>query len=215
MKKITKGDIITIILCLCGIIPGAVTYNKLPEKVPVHFNLKMNPDNYAPKAVVVFLLPVIMLCLQILICFLANITTDKHVKKGQVPKKIQAVLKMIVPVLCIVIETATVMFTLGIYKNIGVIIISVIGLMFVLIGNYIPKCRRNSHIGIKLPNTLKSDYVWDKTHRLAGWIWTLGGILLIALAIFEKYVFALAALLLMSIGPVIYSFTLKDKEQQK
>ena len=100
MKKITKGDIITIILCLCGIIPGAVTYNKLPEKVPVHFNLKMNPDNYAPKEVVVFLLPVIMLCLQILICFLANITTDKHVKKGQVPKKIQAVLKMIVPVLC-------------------------------------------------------------------------------------------------------------------
>lgn len=52
-------------------------------------------------------------------------------------------------------------------------------LLFVVIGNYLPKTRPSWIIGVRTPWTLSSDYTWEKTHRLAGRLFMLAGILAI------------------------------------
>lgn len=55
------------------------------------------------------------------------------------------------------------------------------GVIFLVTGNYLPKCRQNYTIGIKLPWTLDDEENWNYTHRLAGKLWMIGGVLIILL----------------------------------
>ena len=61
------------------------------------------------------------------------------------------------------------------------------GIILVIIGNYLPKCRQNYTIGIKLPWTLEDEATWDYTHRMAGKWWMIGGIIVILLG-FQKVI---------------------------
>jgi len=63
-KKNRMTLIITVIVCLLPMILGAVLYNKLPEQMPIHFNIKNEPDNYASKSFALFGLPIIMAIVQ-------------------------------------------------------------------------------------------------------------------------------------------------------
>lgn len=48
------------------------------------------------------------------------------------------------------------------------IVIAGTGILFIVMGNYLPKTRQNWFLGIRTPWTLSSEYTWEKTHRLAG-----------------------------------------------
>ena len=85
--------------------------------------------------------------------------------------------------------------------------------MFIIIGNYLPKCRRNGVVGIvgiKIPWTLSSDENWDKTHRFAGFVWIVCGAAAIVGG-WTKPVVAIVALVAMILLPVVYSGILKHK----
>ncbi|HVC36929.1 MAG TPA: SdpI family protein [Gammaproteobacteria bacterium] len=62
---------------------------------------------------------------------------------------------------------------------INMIIPIVIGLLFVILGNYMGKLRKNFFIGIRTPWTLASDEVWVRTHRLGGWLFVAGGLAIV------------------------------------
>lgn len=84
----------------------------------------------------------------------------------------------------------------------------ILGVSFMLIGNYLPKCRRNNTIGIRLPWTLGSDENWNKTHRLAGKLWLAGGLVIMLSGFlpnaFRSVVFG-AVFLIMLLLPAGYS----------
>ena len=84
----------------------------------------------------------------------------------------------------------------------------------IVIGNYLPKTRRNYIIGIRLPWTLENDENWSKTHRLAGKIWVLGGLLLFLNAFVQLYVYWVFFLTLffVVIIPSVYSYQLSKSE---
>ena len=69
-----------------------------------------------------------------------------------------------------------------------------------------PKTRPNLTFGIKLPWTVTNEEVWHKTHRLAGWLMVLGGIITIAAAFLNAYLICLFVITLAIIIPVIYSY---------
>ena len=61
-----------------------------------------------------------------------------------------------------------------------------IGVLFMIIGNYLPKCKQNYTMGIKLPWTLDDEENWNRTHRFAGFLWVAGGVV-IAINAFLKW----------------------------
>ena len=90
-----------------------------------------------------------------------------------------------------------------------------LGLMFVMVGNYMPKCRQNHTIGIKITWTLRNEENWNKTHRFAGRVWVIGGVILLS-TIFvpmEKIMWVLmACILILAFMPMIYSYAYYKKQ---
>lgn len=91
-----------------------------------------------------------------------------------------------------------------------------LGILFMLIGNYLPKCRRNFTLGIKVKWTLCNDENWNMTHRFGGKVWMVGGLLLLVLAFIPEQVFIvtfLPVLLFMICAPILYSYLYYRKQK--
>jgi uncharacterized membrane protein len=89
-----------------------------------------------------------------------------------------------------------------------------VGAMFLVIGNYMPKCTHNYTIGIKIPWTLASEENWNATHRFAGKVWVIGGCLLFLTAFLPEaftVIFLIPALILLVLLPMIYSYRYMKK----
>lgn len=71
----------------------------------------------------------------------------------------------------------------GALFNISDFVLGAVGVLLMLIGNYMGKMRKNFFIGIRTPWTLASDEVWAKTHRVGGWCFVLAGLLLLTAAL--------------------------------
>jgi uncharacterized membrane protein len=86
------------------------------------------------------------------------------------------------------------------------------GLLFAFIGNYMNHIKPNYFAGIRLPWTLSSDENWRRTHQLAGKLWFAGGVLIaiagLVLSSSVAFPFFIAALVIMVLIPVIYSYRL-------
>ncbi len=201
--RLSRTDIFTSLMCFFGMLPGIVFYKSMPDRIPIHWNINNQPDNYAAKAFVVFAIPALMFVMQLICCaFAFNRENEK------VPKNAQFVCRLIIPTITIILETITVMWALEIYKNVGSVALCIVGVIMIVLGNYMPKTRRNTVFGIKLPSTLKSDEAWRKTHRLAGYLMVFAGTASVIFALLTLYIPAIILITCAVIIPVVYSLTI-------
>lgn len=205
MKKISKLTVITTLITLLPIALGIALYDRLPEVVATHWNIHNRPDGWSSRAMAVFGIPCIMAALN-LVCGGA---TDRLQSEG-VPKRVLALCRWIIPMLSLILVPVMLYSAMGVSFDMGRIVCSILGIMFIIIGNYLPKCRRNGVVGIKIPWTLSSDENWDKTHRFAGFVWIVCGAAAIVGG-WIKPVVAIVALVAMILLPVVYSGILKHK----
>ena len=207
IKKNWKTLILTSIIILLPIVAGLILWNRLPEQIPMHWGPTGEVDGWGSKPLFVFGMPGFMLAIQWL-CVLA---TGADPKKAQHSDKMLALVLWFIPILEAVLATITYMVALGGSVRVEIVIPVLLGLMLTVIGNYLPKCKQNYTIGIKIPWTLNSEENWNKTHRLAGWVWTVGGLLVAATAFTGIFWIPLVIFLPMVFVPVIYSYILHRK----
>lgn len=127
--------IITCIVCLLPILLGVALWNKLPETMAIHFNINNEPDNFASKGFVVFGFPVLMVLLQIFCCFINDINAYKHGER----KKLEKVTKWIIPIMSVILQIVTLGYGLGWNFDIRRIAVFIVGVIMIVIGNYLPK----------------------------------------------------------------------------
>ena len=84
-------------------------------------------------------------------------------------------------------------------------------LSFIVMGNYLHKVKQNFTIGIRLPWTLASEENWNRTHRMASWIFVLGGIIMVINGFVQSYWLLFSILIVLFLIPCIYSFVLYKK----
>lgn len=204
IKKNFKTLLITSIIILLPIIAGLLLWNQLPEQIPSHWNVNGEIDGYAKKEIVVFLIPIIMLTIQWLCAFITGLDP----KIDNISHKSMNLVLWIIP--CINFSINTIMYLTALNKPVPVNIVSpmLCGIVFIIIGNHLPKCKQTYTIGIKIPWTLDDEDNWNKTHRLAGKLWVVGGLLILATSFLETIFIPLGIALLMTIIPVIYSYLL-------
>jgi uncharacterized membrane protein len=93
----------------------------------------------------------------------------------------------------------------------------VIGVLFLILGNYLPKCKHNYTIGIKIPWTLASEENWNATHRFAGKVWVAGSILLLFCAFLPvagTIWIAFCIMLVLVVLPTLYSYLYSRKHNE-
>lgn len=207
MGKLIIGSVII----LLPVAAGLILWDRLPGVFASHWNASGEANGFAGKGMMIFGLPLILLAFQWL-CVLATAADPKN--KNQSPKAFNLVL-WILPVLSVVISAITYSIALGAELNMTSLMSALLGVMFILIGNYLPKCRVNHTIGIKLPWTINDEEVWNRTHRFASWFWVAGGILMITASfIASKWAIGVmvAVLILLVIIPTVYSYVIFKKK---
>ena len=209
--KINKKLVLfTSILILLPSLVGCVFWNQLPEEIPTHFNLLGQADGYNHKMSAIFGLPTLMLLMHWLLLFLMI----KDPKSSNISSKIQLLIYWIIPFVSCLSMISIFGESLGYSMMSGLLAQIFMGVVMIVIGNYLPKTHRNYIIGIRLPWTLENDGNWRKTHRLAGKIWVLGGLLLFLNSFVQLYVYWIFFLTLffVVIIPSVYSYQLSKLE---
>ena len=206
IRKHLKILIITSIVTQIPILGLLVLWNHLPEQLPFHWNLSGEVDEYAPKGVVI-LMPLILTALQ----WLCAVVTSADPKRANIPDKVMHLVLWIIPILSLILTAVILATALGSEIMMDRLSPILIGLGLTVIGNYMPKCKQSYTMGIKLPWTLNSEENWNKTHRLAGWLWTVGGILLTLSGFLGLTYAALPLSLILVLIPTVYSFLLYKK----
>ena len=207
IKKNWKVLLITSVVILLPILAGLILWNKLPEQIPSHWNAAGEVDGWCSKLFAVFGMPLILLAFQ----WLCVLGTGADPKKQNHPQKIVHLVLWIIPVLSAVLHTIVYMVALGQAVRMEVVMPVLIGLVLAIIGNYLPKCKQNYTIGIKIPWTLNSEENWNRTHRFAGRLWLIGGILIMLTGFVGGGWILLPIMLLMILAPMIYSYVLHSK----
>lgn len=210
LKKHLKTIIATSVVTLSPIILGMILWEKLPEQIATHFNFSGEADSYSSKAFVVFGLPLIMLFFHF-ICLLA---TKADPKKKNLTDKNLIMVMWITPAISLLMSVLTYGYTLNSSIRIGTVVILFMGILFIIIGNYMPKVKQNYSLGIKLPWTLADENNWYRTHRLAGKLWVIGGVVICLTALLENYIVLMVITAVMVLAPVVYSYAIRDKSSQ-
>lgn len=208
IKKHLRTLVITSILDLSPIVAGILLWNRLPETIATHFGADNTPNGWSSKAFAVFGLPIVILALE-WICMLATKADPKY-RNVDDSVMLKIVLWMM-PCLSILMSAITYTYALGNKIKVGFIVLLFMGVLFVIMGNYLPKCKQSYTMGIKLPWTLSSEDNWNKTHRFAGKLWVAGGIIILFTAAFENPFVFITTLVLMVAVPTAYSYFLYSK----
>lgn len=134
--KNKKTLILTVLVCLFPIILGIVLYNKLPEQMPIHFTINNEPDNYAPKNFALFGLPLIMATVQaVMLLFTEKVNKLKNEEKPRIVK----IMEWFIPIITVFLYIIMIEVPLGSTVYVGKSVCLVLGILFMVIGNYIPK----------------------------------------------------------------------------
>ena len=207
IRKLWKTLLFTSIVILLPMLVGIILWNQLPEQIPVHWNAAGEVDGWAGKAFAVFGLSGLMLALH----WLCVLGTAADPKKANHSDKVLHLVLWVTPVLSVVLFSITYATALGHALPIERIIPALLGLVFAIIGNYLPKCKQNYTIGIKIPWTLNSEENWNRTHRFAGRVFLVSGLVILFTAFFGGFWVFGAICLVMVLAPIIYSYCLHRK----
>jgi hypothetical protein len=102
--------------------------------------------------------------------------------------------------------------------NLGTLLFPLLGLLFILMGNWLPKIKQNSTLGIKIKWTLYNEENWNKTHRFAGFVWVIAGVIFCLMGfVSEKMLVFLLPLqvILLVVVPMVYSWNLAQKQKRE
>ena len=129
----------SLVLFLLPLVCILVTYNKLPAQVATHFDFHGTPDGYMNKFLGLYGVWAFMLLLHIFCTFM----TFKDPKKSNIPEVGLRIILMICPVICLMVTLLIITYSLGYRFDMTFIMNIVIGLIFIILGNYLPKIKRN------------------------------------------------------------------------
>lgn len=207
MKKINfKLLILTSILILLPMLVGVILWQNLPATLPSHFDLEGRSNGFSSKPMVVFAIPLLMLALHLF----AILVTSLDPKSHNVASKVKHLIYWIIPVTSGMVQLSVYGSVLGFMNNVTQIGLVFIGTLFLVLGNYLPKTKQNYTVGIRLPWTLDNEENWNRTHRLAGKLWVIGGLLILfnVFLRWEMLYVLVGLLLLMVLVPTFYSYWL-------
>lgn len=206
--KLRKDSIISIIASiLLVVIFNILFYDKMPAELPTHWNFQGQADDYSSKFHAMVVIQGFLVLMNAFLCFML----DSDPKNNKQCNLVMTISKLSMPAIMLLIYIITVMAGFGREVKVSTILPIFIGLLFIAIGNYFPKIKRNYTMGIKLPWTLNSDENWRRTHRLGGICFIIIGLSLILSVFLKSEIVFLVPLILGGIIPAIYSYYLYTK----
>lgn len=209
MNKLTTNAICLTLIAIV-VAMAAYLYPSLPEQIPTHWNAEGEVDDYTAKPWGVWLLPLAVIFTFGLMKIIPAISP-----RGFRTEQFGSVLNIFTVSLTAFMAGVAMLVLLkasGRNVHINEMIFGGLGLLFIVMGNYLGKVRKNFFLGIRTPWTLASDEVWSRTHRLGGRVFVLiGAFMLMGTVVQIPTQWLLGVIIAAALTPVIYSFLIYRK----
>lgn len=186
---------------------SAAMYSRLPGQIPTHWDMQGQVNGYTSRAWGVWLMPVVLLAMAIILPRIPAIDPRRENYEKFRPSYdlvINAIMTLIG-----ILHVAILGVGAGWPIPMGRVTPLLIGMLFVVIGNVLPRARPNWLFGIRTPWTLTNDRVWERTHRVGGLLFVIAGLLLAIGAFVLPAAFLPTVIIgigIAAIVPVVYSY---------
>ena len=194
--------VVSTLAILLPILVGVILWDKLPETIATHFGADNTANGWNSKGFTVFGIPLVMAALH-LFCLVVTSLDPKYKNIG---KKPLGMVFWIIPSVSLVVMSVIYAMALGIKIEVGFVVLLLMGIIFIIMGNVMPKAKQNYTFGIKIPWTLNDEDNWNKTHRIAGFCMVIAGLVTLLTAFLQSPFIFIPALILALAVPMIYSY---------
>lgn len=168
------------LLIALSVLTSIIAFPYLPDQVPMHWNINGEVDQYWDKLYAVIFLPLIMIAMMILFIYMPKIDPKKENYK-----KFSSSYQIFITLMngfLLLLQSAIIAYSLGLKIDISLFIFLANSVIFIVLGNYLPRIKHNYFIGIRTPWTLANEKTWRKTHQLGGKVFVVAGLLLVVLS---------------------------------
>ena len=192
--KISKRMVLSSIVCVLPLVVSALLYRQLPNQMPIHWNSVGEANGFIGKNIGAWGIPLFMLAIHLVVA----IKTENDKSKQHLSVITKGLCFWAVPLASVIFVPLSLFKAAGYGLNITKIVLAIVGVLFIVAGNYLPKNQPNSIAG------------WNKTHRFAGAIWVICGFVYIIIS-FIPLDNGLAGLTILAtiialLAPIIYSY---------
>jgi uncharacterized membrane protein len=213
MKRINGKDLALWIIAVLPLIFTAVFYPLLPDRIPMHWNAAGEIDGWGGPGSA-FFIPLLLIGLNVLFIYLPKIDPKKS-NYLMFPGAYYAF--RLVFTLFMAVLQGVILYSAfhpdGV--RVGIIVPAGVGILFAVIGNFMPKFKHNYFVGIKTPWTLANEECWRRTHRLAGPLWLVGGLVTIVSSFLlpgqYNFIVLLVVVVVIAALPILYSALIYKK----
>ncbi|HKA59519.1 MAG TPA: SdpI family protein [Gemmatimonadales bacterium] len=189
-------------------------YPSLPPRVATHWDLRGTPDGFSSRAWAVALIPIVIVAMT----GLFNVLPKLDPRRENYAKFLSSYWLIANAVIVFILVAHGMIITTGLGYSVRIdrLMPLGVGLLFVVLGNYLTRVEPNWFIGIRTPWTLSSDTVWRKTHRTGGWVMVLGGLALASGAFLPGAVLLplfIGTIVVVAVIPIVQSYVLWKRER--
>ena len=207
-----KKHLLPISLITISFMTWLFFYPSLPEQIPIHWSIGEGPDGYQSKVMALITLHVLMIGIYLLLTVIPKIDPKK--KNYQYFSKAYSISILSMMVFFFLINMLILLFSLGYDIPMESLAGPLVGLLFLIMGNYMQQAKQNFFFGIRTPWTLMDETIWRKTHRLGGKLFMVGGIIMMLTlflpASYEIFII-ISVVVLVGVVPTGYSYILFRK----
>lgn len=216
MKTSWKDEAVSLLMLIAMFVIAAMTWPRVPDLVPVHWGWSGQVNRMGGKFEGLFVLPLTALGVYVLLLVLPRIDPRRtHYSAFASPYRM-------IRLLVIAMLFALQLVILPRLSRPDAPLIGgpvlVLAIMFIVLGNLLPKIQSNWFVGVRTPWTLSSEESWRRTHRLAGWLFVIAGVVTIAITLLWPSA-GMLALLTSSIATagisVVYSYLVWRRDPSK
>lgn len=213
MRENKKNLIVSGIIFALSIIISIIFYDRLPERIPISYDLDSNANFYANKTKTLLFVIIFMILIYIALFLIISLDpkSDKH------DQSYKHIFLLFIPVFNFLIVSLTVWKTFNDKVDVGRILLGLFSILLALSGIFMPKIKRNYTMGFRTSWAMEDDFVWKKTQKFSGLLFFASGIFsLIALSVsfdFGFYSF-IGSLAISSLLTFIYSYFIYRKNSR-
>lgn len=207
LRGLLRQDWYIWLMIVAALLLGIIFFPRLPVKMPIHWDGAGHVNGYGSRAFGAFVMPCIAAAVYLLLCVIPLI--DPRSRNYHKFRSSYQMIKSLTIMIFLVTQICMILAGLKVRINVSVITGVAVSVLFILLGNVMGRFRHNYFVGIRTPWTLASEEVWRKTHRLAGPVWVLGGLINLALTLFAgRFMVAgtLFVVTIMALLPCVYSY---------
>ncbi|MGC1548989.1 MAG: SdpI family protein [Rhodanobacter sp.] len=179
--KFHRNQLVSVVFITVAAVVAVWLYPRLPAVVPTHWDMNGHINGYMPRFWAAAMPALMIFGLAVLAMLLPAISP----RRFEIAPFAQAygIVMLATQGLMLVVGLSTLLSGAGYAVPIPTIVMLSVGVLFMVMGNYMGKLRKNFFVGIRTPWTLASDAVWERTHRFGGWLFMLAGLVVVIAAL--------------------------------